>query len=562
LKTPSPILPSDRFRAMADRQARLRLDAFPGLDKALGVGPDRPPVARPPSEAKLEAAERRLLAMLAGAPDPEQALRAHLVGAPDDAVALRLLGQVLLGAGRVTEATRLLERSAEVAPGHRPARHALATAMLARGLANDALPHIDMLLGHAPQNADYLSLRATALAKTGDYAKAITIYEDLARRGRRPAQLWLGYAHALKYVGRRAESVRAYRSALELDPALGEAWWGLANMKNEFFSSADLAAMRGQLENPSLAAENRIRFHYALGRALELDGDYAGSFAQYQAGAALRHARGTHDPDAWSAYVTRVRDVFGAGLFAAHAGGGCGDAAPIFILGMPRAGSTLIEQILASHSQVEGTAELPDLGRIIEELSARAGMYPGCVAGLDNGQLAALGARYIERTRIYRKTDRPFFIDKTPSNWLHAGLIHLILPNAKIIDARRAPMATCFSVFKQLFGHGAAYASDLGDLGRYYNDYTGLMTHFDAVLPGRIYRVDYERVVADTEGEIRGLLAYCGLDMEPACLRFWETERAVATPSSEQVRQPIFRDAVEHWRRYEAFLGPLRAALA
>jgi tetratricopeptide (TPR) repeat protein len=484
-----------------------------------------------------------------------------LHSAPDDAVALRLLAQVLLGAGRVTEATRKLERAVHLAPAHRKARHSLASALLARGLAGDALPHIDMLLEHAPQNADYRSLRATALAKTGDYAGAIAIYEDLAQRGKRPAPFWLGYAHALKYVGRRAESVRAYRSALEQDAGSGEAWWGLANMKNEFFSPADLAAMRGQLENPALGAENRIRFHYALGRALELDGDYAGSFAQYQAGASLRHAKGTHDADAWSAYVGRVRDVFAAPLFAVHADG-CADAAPIFILGMPRAGSTLIEQILASHSQVEGTAELPDMGRVVEELSARSGMYPDCVAGLDAAQLRELGARYIERTRIYRKTGRPFFIDKTPSNWLHAGLIRLILPQAKIIDARRAPMATCFSVFKQLFGHGAAYASDLGDLGRYYNDYVGLMAHFDAVLPGRIYRVEYERLVADTVSEIRGLLAYCGLELEPACLRFWETSRAVATPSSEQVRQPIFRDAVEHWRRYEPFLEPLRAALA
>jgi hypothetical protein len=259
----------------------------------------------------------------------------------------------------------------------------------------------------------------------------------------------------------------------------------------------------------------------------------------------------------------RMKDFFTPARFAAAAGKGCPDPSPIFIVGLPRAGSTLIEQILASHSQVEGTMELPEINNIVRDIGATltAFRYPEVLAEFDADALAALGQRYIERSRLYRKTDKPFFIDKMPSNWMHTGLIQMILPNAKFIDARRHPVATCFAAFKQLFGVAADYTYDLGGLARYYKFYLDRMAHFDSVLPGRVHRVLYENMVDDTEAEIRRLLDYCGLQFEPACLRFWENKRAVATPSAEQVRRPIFREGLDQWRRYEEFLGPLKKSL-
>jgi tetratricopeptide (TPR) repeat protein len=376
----------------------------------------------------------------------------------------------------------------------------------------------------------------------------------------------MSYGHALKTVGRQADCVAAYRKALELSPGLGEAWWSLANLKTVKFSETDRAVMAAGLEQEGLSDDDRLHLHYALGKALEDAGLYADSFDHYARGAAIRRAQVDYDPDENHADVARARAVFTPAFLGSTAGQGCPAPDPIFVVGLPRSGSTLVEQILASHSQVEGTMELPDLIVMARRLGGKAvrradSAYPEVLTSLSPEQLAELGEEYLERTRVQRKTDRPFFIDKMPNNFAHAGLIHLILPNAKIIDARRHPLGCCFSGFKQHFARGQAFSYDLTDIGRYYADYVALMDHFDTVLPGRVHRVIYEAMIEDPEAQIRALLDHCGLPFEPACLSFHENDRAVRTASSEQVRQPLFKTAVEHWQNYESFMQPLKQAL-
>jgi tetratricopeptide (TPR) repeat protein len=381
----------------------------------------------------------------------------------------------------------------------------------------------------------------------------------LARHPQQPKG-WMSYGHALKTVGRSADCAAAYRKAVDQAPSLGEAWWSLANMKTYRFSEADLAAMEAQLAREDLERDDRLHLDYALGKAHEDAGRYAESFDHYARGAALRRAQVPYDPAVMSQHVARAKAVLTAELFASRAGQGCLAPDPIFILGLPRAGSTLVEQILASHSAVEGTMELPDVTAMARRLKDGS-PYPEVLATLTPEDLKALGEEFLARTRVQRKTDRPLFIDKMPNNWAHIGLIALMLPNARIIDARRHPMGCCFSGFKQHFARGQNFSYGLEDIGRYYADYVELMAHVDAVLPGRVHRVIYESMIEDPEAEIRALLAYCGLPFEESCVNFHENDRAVRTASSEQVRRPIFKDAVEHWQNYESWLDPLKTAL-
>jgi hypothetical protein len=371
----------------------------------------------------------------------------------------------------------------------------------------------------------------------------------------------MSYGHALKTAGRRPDSVAAYRRAIALVPTLGEAYWSLANLKTFRFGVNDVAAIRAALARGDLSDEDRLHFEFSLGKALEDEESYAESFAHYSAGNALRRALHPYSADDNASFVRRSKVLFTADFFGARAGTGSPARDPIFILGMPRAGSTLLEQILASHSRVEGTMELPHIPQIARELAGEDAGFLDAVAVLSDAQRSVLGERYLSETRIQRKTDAPFFIDKMPNNCLYAGLIHLILPNAIIIDARRHPLGCCLSGFKQHFARGQNFAYGLEDIGRYYRDYVDLMAHMDAVLPGRVHRVFYESLIENTESEVRLLLDHCGLPFEERCLRFYENERAVRTASSEQVRQPIFREGVDHWRHYEAWLGPLKEAL-
>ena len=485
---------------------------------------------------------------------------------PDDVLALWVLGEVVSRSGRNPEAEALLARCVDLAPGFIDARYAYAMVLSWRHRSAETLVQAERLLAADPANPLYRHLRAAALMRLGDDEAAADAYGAVIEAHPDQPLPWMSYGHALKTVGRQAEAVAAYRRSLALDPKLGEAWWSLANLKTVRFDEADLAAMRAALARPDLQAPDRLQLHFALGKAYEDLRRDAEAFAEYTRANALQRARLDYDADDNRTQMRRTKALLGRGFFAARSGQGSPRPDPIFILGLPRSGSTLLEQILASHSQVEGTQELPHIPNLAAELGGPArreteSAYPDVLAALSRAEIADLGQAYLERARVHRKTDRPFFVDKLPNNFAHTGFIHLILPNAKIIDARRHPLGCCFSGFKQHFAAGQTFTYDLADLGRYYADYVELMAHFDAVLPGRIHRVIYERMVTDPEAETRALLAYCGLEFEPACLRFYENDRAVRTASSEQVRQPIFTDAAEHWRRFEPWLEPLKDAL-
>jgi tetratricopeptide (TPR) repeat protein len=496
----------------------------------------------------------------------EKMLRDFLKQRPTDVAAIRMLAEVGGRLGRYEDSETLLERCLELAPGFTAARHNYAVVLHRQNKAAEAIAQADQLLAGDPRNPSYRNLKAAALVRIGEYDQAIEAYEGVLKTHPVQPAGWMSYGHALKTVGRTEDSIAAYRTSLEQAPRLGEAWWSLANLKTFRFSDADVAAMRGQLERSDLSEEDRFHLHFALGKALEDAGDFEGSFEHYRQGNALRRAGVDYDPEETSGHVRRSKALFTREFFTEREGCGSQAPDPIFIVGLPRAGSTLVEQILSSHSQVEGTMELPDIIAIAKRIGGRkrrsdASAYPEALQELDREELQALGEEFLERTRIQRKLGRPLFIDKMPNNFAHLGLIHLILPKAKIIDARRHPLGCCFSGFKQHFARGQTFTYDLGEIGRYYADYVRLMAHFDEVLPGRVHRVIYERMVEDPEGEVRRLLDYCGLPFEAACLRFHETQRAVRTASSEQVRQPIFTEGVDHWKNYDPWLGPLRAAL-
>jgi predicted Zn-dependent protease len=495
-------------------------------------------------------------------PEATERLRAHLTLYPTDVAALRMLAEAGTRLGKDADAQSLLETCVKLHPGFDLARHNLALVLFRQNRAPEALPHLEKLRVWGASNPAYRSLLAACLAMVGDYDDAIEIYAPLLKGFPLQPKIWLSYGHALKTVGRRDESLNAYRQALAQAPSLGEAYWSLANMKSDLVSADEEESVLAHLAQGALAAEDRYHLHYTLGHIFELRGAYAQSWYHYAQGARIRRGEVSYDADRTTTQMNRTRGLMTKSFFEERAGIGCQDEAPIFIVGLPRSGSTLLEQILACHSQVEGTMELPELARLAHELGrGKEAAYPDVLADLGPSALNKLGARYLERTRIYRHTQKPIFIDKMPNNFAHIGLIHLVLPRAKIVDARRHPMAACFSAFKQHFAKGQHYSYDLVELGRYYNDYLALMSHFDDVLPGRVYRVQYENMVESTVEETKLLLAGCGLAFEEACLRFHENARAVRTASSEQVRRPIFRESLQHWRNYAEWLGPLAETL-
>jgi len=506
-------------------------------------------------------------------PLAETYLRQHLERHPKDVAALRMLAEVAARLRRYGDAQELLERCLDLAPGFDAARHNYAIVLNRQFKSAAALPHVQQLLAKDAHNPAYLNLQASILAHLGDYAESIEVYERVLAAFPQQPKIWMSYGHALKTANRTADAVAAYRRAIAMQPTLGEAYWSLANLKTFRFSAAEQTAMMQACGRPDLVPEDRLHFDFALGKALEDAGDAASAFAHYRAGNDLRRRLHPFDALRHTDFVRRSMQTFTVEFFGERAGGAVA-ADPIFIVGLPRAGSTLLEQILSCHSLVEGTMELPDLPQFALDLAGRgASAAPGAqrgaesveflaaVAALSTEQRAALGDRYLEQTRRQRKSAAPYFVDKMPNNFLYVGLIQLILPNAKIIDARRHPLGCCWSAFKQHFARGQNFAYGLEDLGRYYRDYVELMAHYDAVLPGRVHRVFYESMVEDTEAEVRKLLAFCGLPFEPACLEFHRNARPVRTASSEQVRRPIFRDGLDQWRRFEAWLGPLKASL-
>jgi tetratricopeptide (TPR) repeat protein len=557
-----PDLP-DAWLALAD-QLRARGDA-PGADGAYARY-----IKAATRDPRLQGAAAALCDNRI--PEAEAQLRAHLDRHPNDVAALRMLAEVAARLLRHRDALRLLERCLELAPSFDAARHNYASVLNRQGRAAEALEQCAQLLAKEPHHPGYRTLQAAIAANLGNYAEAIAAYESVLARYPQQPKLWMSYGHALRTTGKVSASIAAYRRALALEPTLGEAWWSLANLKTFRFSDADVRAMRQAIARADLSDEDRLHFEFALGKALEDGESYEDSFTHYAAGNALRRKVHGYDPEENSRFVRGSKQLFTKAFFAARAGAGAAARDSIFIVGLPRAGSTLIEQILASHPLVEGTMELPELPKIARELAGSRSRLAGsrsqeeatfldAVAALTRDELRALGERYLAETRMMRKTEAPFFIDKMPNNCLYVGLIHLILPNAVVIDARRHPLGCGLSCFKQHFARGQWFTYGLEDLGRYYRDYVELMAHFDEVLPGRVGRIFYEALIGEPEAEIRRLLEHCGLPFEPQCLRFHANARAVRTASSEQVRQPIFREALEHWRHYERWLEPLSRSL-
>ena len=499
-------------------------------------------------------------------PEAEALLRERLRHFPTDVAAMRMLAELAVRVGRNEQALELLERALSLAPGFVMARHHYALVLDRSNRHAEALAELEGMLHVDPENASLLNLKAVVLGKLGEYGGAIDLYESLLEARPKDPRLWISLGHALKTEGKTSRAIKAYRRALELDAGYGSAWWSLANLKTVRFDAADIKTMRTQIARKDLDDTALLHFQFALGKALEDAGEYPESFARYLLGNQIRRTQLPYDADSARLRHQRARQVYTREFFTSRAGSGFDAPDPIFVIGMPRAGSTLIEQILSSHPLVEGTMELPTIITMTRELRQRSGVpettsYHDVLAGAGHDELRALGAAYLQRTRAQRREGRPFFIDKMPNNFAHVAMIHLILPNAKIIDARRHPLACCFSNFKQHFARGQAFSNTLEDVGRHYRDYVMLMAHFDAVLPGRIHRVIYEDMVADTESEVRALLDYCGLDFDERCLRFFENDRAVRTASSEQVRQPIYREGLDQWRHYEPWLDPLKAAL-
>jgi len=495
----------------------------------------------------------------------EQLCREFLNDHPAHVTAIRLLAEIGLKMGVLVDAERLLERCLELAPEFDLARMSYTQVLSRREKLEQALEQSGHLLKKDPGKPAYLSLRASIFVRMGDLESALPCYETVLQRYPNQPKTLLGYGHALKTAGKQDEAIAAYRKAIGLKEGFGDAWWSLANLKTFRFEDVDFTAMREQLEKNSGSREDFFHLCFALGKALELRGEYDDSFRHYQLGNSIKEKITGYDADNIQNFVRRMKAASSRELFLAAQGQGCQAPDPIFIVGLPRSGSTLLEQILASHSQVDGTKELIHILAFARQLGrgekiSDPSLYPDNLIDLDAASLQELGQEYINRTRIQRGA-APFFIDKMPNNFLHIGLIALILPNAKIIDARRHPMAACFSGFTQLFARGQSFTYGLNNIGRYYRDYVDLMDHYDEVLPGKVLRIQYEEMVSDTENQVRRMLDHCGLEFEENCMQFHKTERAVQTASSEQVRQPIYADALEHWRNYEAHLDELKQAL-
>ena len=499
-------------------------------------------------------------------PTAERVLRPRLAEKPFDVAAIRMMAELAGRLGRYPDAETLLRRALELAPAFAPARANLATVLYKQNRPAEAIAELDLLPRDEAGAPGQQNLKAAALGRIGSYEEAIALYEQVLRGAPAQPKVWMSYGHALKTVGRQQDGIAAYRRGLALAPTLGELWWSLANLKTVPFGDEDVAAMTEALAREGLGADDRLHLHFALGRAHEERKAHERSFDHYAEGNRIRAAMICYDVGEVERFVEDSKALFTPTFFAARAGGGCPAPDPIFVLGMPRAGSTLVEQILASHPEVEGTMELPDIPALARRLGGErpgteGSAYPSCLAGLEPAALRALGEEYLERTRIQRKTGRPFFIDKMPNNWAHVGLIRLILPNARIVDARRHPLDCCFSNFKQHYARGQGFSYALDDMGRYYAAYVDLMAHMSEVMPDPPHLLVHERLIDDPEGEIRRLLGALGLSFDPACLSFHETERAVRTASSEQVRRPINRSGLDHWRPYEPWLDPLKQAL-
>jgi len=497
--------------------------------------------------------------------EAEQLIRAFLITHGHHVEAMRLLARIGLERDVLDDAQLLLEAVLDLTPDYHAARFEYAQVLSKRHMHQQAREQTEKLLAVDRANRNYRTLHAMTCVGLGLHERAIELYRELLAGATQPADLHLSIAHSLKTLGRREEAIAEYRAAAAARSAYGDAWWSLANLKTYRFEDGELERMREAESAATTSVVDRYHLCFALGKALEDQEQYEKSFEYYARGNALKRAESRYRPEVFELNTRLQIEVCTPELFARHEDGGARAADPIFIVGLPRSGSTLIEQILASHSAVEGTHELADLPRIVVDLQGRDWSldnprYPAVLSQMSAADFRRLGEKYLSDTRVYR-TGKARFIDKMPNNFRHLGLIHLMLPNARIIDARREPMACCFGNLKQLFAHGQEFTYSIEDIARYYRTYLELMRHWDAVLPGRVLRVQHEDLVDDLEGNVRRLLDYCELEFEPACVEFHRTERSVRTASSEQVRQPIYREGLDQWRHYEPWLGRLREAL-
>ncbi len=498
----------------------------------------------------------------------ESMVRAYLLKHGDHVEAMRLLARIGLAHDVLDDADTLLEAVLALAPDYRAARYDYAVALLRRHKHVQSVAELETLLRLDPANRAYKTTYATAKVGLGEHEQALALYRELAADALQPihaSELHLSVAHSLKALGRQQEAIQAYRSAAAIRPDFGDAYWSLANLKTYRFTESEILRMRDEETAATTAAVDRYHLCFALGKALEDRGEFAESYRYYERGNALKKSESCYRPEPVERNTRLQKAICNREFFAARRGMGCSSPDPIFIVGLPRSGSTLLEQILASHSMVEGTMELADIPRLVLELQGREPdtenpRYPRVLQDLKPEDFARLGQKYIGDTRVYR-AGKPHFIDKMPNNFRHLGLIHLILPNAKIIDARRSAMACCFSNFKQLFAAGQEFTYGVEDIARYYRTYIELMAHWDSVIPGKVLRVDHEDVVDNLEANVRRILDFCGLEFEASCVEFYKTERSIRTASSEQVRQPIFKEGIDQWRNFEPWLGPLKEVL-
>jgi tetratricopeptide (TPR) repeat protein len=499
----------------------------------------------------------------------EKLIRAFLLTHGDHIEAMRLLARIGVALEVFDDAEYLLAAVLERAPDYLAARHDYGCVLLDRHKHAAARAEFEKLLAREPGKREYLTMYAAAIVGLGQHNKAVELYRELlanpANDARVRAELHLSIAHSLKTEGRRDEAIASYRAAAAQRPDFGDAYWSLANLKTYRFTDDELARLVIAEAEPGTAPVDRYHLSFALGKAYEDRRDYQRSWQFYERGNALKRTGSRYRAELIELNTANQKKVCTREFFAHRTGPGVPSREPIFILGLPRSGSTLVEQILSSHSRVEGTQELGDIPRVAMELQGRDPdldnpRYPGVLQEMPIEEFQRLGEKYLADTRVYR-TGKPHFIDKMPNNFRHIGLIHLMLPNAKIIDARREPLACCFSNLKQLYARGQEFTYSIEGVARYYRTYLELMRHWDEVLPGRILRVQHEDVVDDLDGNVRRILDFCDLRFEPACVDFYKTERSVRTASSEQVRQPIFREGLDQWRHYEQWLAPLKDAL-
>lgn len=495
----------------------------------------------------------------------EQLCKAFMQKNPKHIEGMRLLADIGVRLGVLEDAEFLLETALEFSPQSTKVRVDYIQVLRKQQKYQEALANAKILIQQEPNNPQFQSVFAVESMQSGDYDTALTTFDSILKILPEEPVTLTSRGNALKTQGRKEEAIDSYRRAIKKYPAHGEAYYSLANLKLFSFTDKEIEAMESQEANPGISYMARIYLDFALGKAYEDMGDFDKAFSYYERGNSFKRSQSRYKAEDITTEFHAQADVFDDSFVQAIASSGAKAADPIFIVGLPRSGSTLLEQILASHSQVDGTMELPNILSLAQKLRRGDNLsgtnhYPSVLKTLDAEALSKFGEAYIKDTRVHRGS-APFFIDKMPNNFRHIGLINLILPNAKIIDARRHPMGCCFSAFKQLFHEGQEFTYGLEQVGTYYKDYVELMDHWDKVLPGKVLRVQYEEVVSDLDTQVRRILDYCGLDFEENCISFYETDRSVRTPSSEQVRQPIYQSGVDQWKNFEANLEPLKKAL-